>query len=339
AGYGIFYTAFEGLSAGIMSANPPYGYDYTSLAPVFFSTPFVSAASGQEFGQPFPSPIPAYGASPSRPNTSVDWSQYLPITGVPAFYRGNVPSYAETYTLSLERQLGKDTLLTLSYAGSQAHHLLAVIPANPGNAELCLSVSQLSQVAPGSPTCGPFSEGGLFTKANGGTVQVRGPFSPQFDAVTYQKTMGNSNYNSLEINLRHRGKSLEVLAGYRYSKSLDDSSSLSEEINPVNPQLSRALSAFDLRHNFVASYNYNLPSRVSGRENRWTEGWSVSGVARMATGLPVTFYNNNDTSLLGSIPNGINNNGLDTPSRAPGSLRINNNPRNGLPVFNRSLFS
>jgi hypothetical protein len=31
AGYGLYYTAFEGLSAGIMSANPPYGYDYTSL--------------------------------------------------------------------------------------------------------------------------------------------------------------------------------------------------------------------------------------------------------------------------------------------------------------------
>ncbi len=339
AGYGIFYTAFEGLSAGIMSANPPYGYDYTSLAPVLFSTPFVSAASGADFVQPFPSPIPAYGASPSRPNTSVEWSQYLPITGVPAFYRGNVPPYAETYTLSVERQLGKDTLLTMSYVGSQAHHLLAITPANPGNAALCLSVSELSQVAPGSPTCGPFSEGGLFTRADGEVVQVRGPFSSQFDAVTYQKTIGDSNYNSLEINLRHHSKSLDILAGYTYSKSLDDSSSLSEEINPIDPGLSKALSAFDLRHNFVVSYNYNLPSRVFGRQNRWTEGWSVSGVTRVATGLPVTFYNNNDTSLLGSIPNGINNNGLDTPDRALGNLRINNNPRNGLAAFDTALFS
>jgi hypothetical protein len=339
AGYGIFYTAFEGLSAGIQSANPPYGYDYTSLAPVLFSTPFVSAAGGQEFVQPFPSPIPAYGASPSRPNTTVDWSQYLPITGVPAFYPGNVPPYAETYTLSLERQLGKDTLLTMSYVGSQAHHLLVIVPANPGNAALCLSVNELSQVAPGSPTCGPFSEGGLFTKADGEVVQVRGPFSSQFDAVTYQETIGSSNYNSLEINLRHHSKSLEILAGYTYSKSLDDSSSLSEEINPIDPGLSKALSAFDLRHNFVVSYNYSLPSRVLGRENRWTEGWSVSGVTRVATGLPVTFYNNNDTSLLGSIPNGINNNGLDTPDRALGNLRINNNPRNGLAAFNTALFS
>ena len=29
-GYGMYYTAYEGLSAGIMSANPPYGYTYTS---------------------------------------------------------------------------------------------------------------------------------------------------------------------------------------------------------------------------------------------------------------------------------------------------------------------
>lgn len=339
AGYGIFYTAFEGLSAGIMSANPPYGYDYTSLAPVLFSTPFVSAASGDAFVQPFPSPIPAYGASPSQPNTGVNWSKYLPITGVPAFDRQNVPPYAETYTLSVERQLGKDTLLTMSYVGSQAHHLLVVIPANPGNAALCLSVSELSQVAPGSPTCGPFSEGGLFTKADGEVVQVRGPFSSQFDAVTYQRTIGSSNYNSMEVNLRHHSKLLEILAGYTYSKSLDDSSSLSEEINPIDPGLSKALSAFDLRHNFVLSYNYSLPSRVFGRENRWTEGWSLSGVTRVATGLPVTFYNNNDTSLLGSIPNGINNNGLDTPDRASGNLHINNNPRNGLTAFDTSLFS
>jgi hypothetical protein len=339
AGFGTFYTAFEGLSAGIMSANPPYGYSYTSSAPALFATPFVSAANGQEFAQPFPSPIPAYGASASHPNSSVDWSKYLPITGVPAFDRANVPPYAETYTLSVERQLGRDTLLTVSYVGSQAHHLLVLEPANPGNAAACLSASEPSQVAPGSATCGPFSEGGLFTMASGQTVQVRGPFSAQFDAITYQKTIGSSNYNSLQISLRHHSKNLELLAGYTYSKSLDDSSSLAEEVNPIDPGLSKALSAFDLRHNFVVSYNYSLPSQMAGHRNCWTEGWSISGVTRLATGLPVTFYNNNDTSLLGSIPNGINNNGLDTPDRAAGDLRINNDPRNGQPAFNTTLFT
>jgi hypothetical protein len=52
----------------------------------------------------------------------------------------------------------------------------------------------------------------------------------------------------------------------------------------------------------------------------------------------VTLYNNNDTSLLGTIPNGINNNGVDTPSVAPGNLQVNTNPRGGAAAFNTALF-
>jgi hypothetical protein len=339
-GYGQFYTAFEGLSASIMSANPPYGYDYNSTASPLFAEPFVAAATGQSNGQPFPSPIAAYGASRSNPNTSVDWSKYLPITGVPSFYYRNVSPYSESYTFSLERELAPSTVLSLGYIGSQAHHLLVLTPANPGNPALCLSVSQSSEVMPETATCGPFSEGGIFTKADGETVQVLGPFSAQFDSVTYQKTIGNSSYNAFEASLRHQSKSLEIVAGYTYSKSLDDSSSLAEEVNPAGPGLTRALSAFDMRHNFVVNYKYELPiSRQTQWGKHWTGGWTLSGVTRFGTGLPVTLFNNNDTSLMGSMPNGINNNGLDTPAVAPGSLAINNNPRNGKFAFNTTLFS
>jgi hypothetical protein len=203
-----------------------------------------------------------------------------------------------------------------------------------------MSVSQPDEVIPGTPTCGPFSEGGIFTRSNGQTVQVRGPFSAQFDAVTYQKTIANSSYQALEASLRHDSKSLEVMAGYTYSKSLDESSSLAEPVNPLYPGLSKALSAFDMRHNFVASYRYLLPGeRLLRHRNRWTEGWSLSGITRFSTGLPVTLYNNNDTSLLGTIPNGINNNGVDTPNFTPGNLLVNTNPRKGKPAFNTSLFS
>jgi hypothetical protein len=340
AGYGVFYTAFEGLSASIMSANPPYGYDYNSSTSPLFATPFVAAASGQSLGQPFPSPIAAYGASARNPNPAVDWSKYEPITGVPSFFPGNVSPYSETYSASLQRELAPNTVLSLSYVGSEAHHLLVLTSANPGNPALCLSVSKPDEVMPGTPTCSPFSEGGIFARSNGQTVRVRGPFSAQFDAVTYQKTMANSSYQALEASLRHSGKWLEVMAGYTYSKSLDESSSLAEAVNPLYPGLSKALSAFDMRHNFVASYKYTLP--VEGlfrRRNRWTEGWSLSGITRFSTGLPVTLYNNNDTSLLGTIPNGINNNGVDTPNFTPGNLMVNTDPRNGRPAFDTSLFS
>jgi hypothetical protein len=341
AGYGLYYTAFEGLSAGIMSANPPYGYDYTSLAPPLFSNPFVTAANGQNVGQRFPEPIPAFGASAANPNSSVNWSQYLPITGVPSFFHQNVPPYSESYTLSLERQIERNTLLSLTYVGSQAHHLLVLISANPGDPAQCLSVSQTNQVMPGTATCGPFGEGGTYVTSSGQVIQgTRGPYSSQFDAITYQKTLGNSNYNALEINLRHNRGPLELLVGYTYSKSLDQSSSLAEPVNPIDPSLSKAVSAFDMRHNLVASYKYELPiGHVLHRRNRLTEGWSLTGITRFSTGFPVTLYNNNDTSLLGTIPNGINNNGVDTPNVTPGNMEINTDPRNSRPAFNTTMFS
>jgi len=342
AGYGMFYTAFEGLSASIMSANPPYGYDYDSstIGPPLFATPFVAAATGKTFGQPFPSPIATSGASPRNPDNTVDWSKYEPITGVPSFYRHNVPPYTESYSLSLDRELNPNTVLSVSYVGSGAHHLLVINSANPGNAALCLSVSQAAEVMPGTATCAPFSEGGIFTRANGESVQVRGPFDSQFDAVSYQKTIADSSYQALQVSLRHHSKSLEVMVGYTYGKSLDDSSSLAEPVSPLYPGLTKALSAFDMRQDFVLSYKYTLPTaRLLGRRSRWTEGWSLSGITRFSTGLPVTLFNNNDTSLLGTVPNGINNNGLDTPNFTPGNLLVNTDPRNGRDAFNTSLFS
>ena len=337
AGYGMYYTAFEGLSAGIMSANPPYGYSYTSLLPPTFSDPFVNAANGQNVNQPFPVPIQTSGASASHPNSNVNWNQYLPITGVPSFYQGNVPPYTESYSLTIERQLDKATVLSLGYVGSQSHHQLVLISANPGNPAECLALNAEGA----NPSCGPFGEGGTYSLPNGQVVQgTRGPFSSQFDAVTYQKTIGNADYNALQVNLRHQSGRLDLMLAYTYSKAMDDSSSLSEPVNPVDPSLSRAPSAFDLRHNFVASYLYKLPVQSLFRhDNRWTEGWSLSGITRFASGLPVTLFNNTDSSLLGTIPNGINNNGVDTLQVAPGNLDINTNPRNGLPAFNTSLFS
>jgi hypothetical protein len=111
-------------------------------------------------------------------------------------------------------------------------------------------------------------------------------------------------------------------------------------VNPVNPALSRELSAFDMRHNLVTSFHYEIPLLSHAKRlNLLTSGWAVSGIARFTSGLPVTLFNNNDTSLLGTIPNGINNNGVDTPQWNGALLRINRNPRGGRPVFDASQFS
>jgi hypothetical protein len=341
AGVGRFFSAVEGVSAGVMAGDAPYGQTYTSPAPPFFNNPFVTASTGQNYGQRFPLQFPPLNASASNPNLNVNWANFLPITGLPGYYPRNVSPYTEQYTLSFQRQIGSKSLLTIAYVGSQSHHLLTLLEANPGNPELCLSMSAPNQVAPGSPTCGPFGEGNVYTTASGKIVSgTRGPLGSNFGSVDWLMTNGNSNYNALELTFRHTSRRAELLAGYTYGKSLDNSSSISDQLIPGNYRLTYGLSAFDIRHNFVTSYRYELPfDRLFGVRNRLTSGWVVSGITRVCSGFPVTFYNKSDNSLLGTQPDGVNAFGADLPQMMPGPLNLNANPRDGKPYFNTSLFN
>jgi hypothetical protein len=320
-GFGMYYTSIEALTIGVLAANAPYGTTYSSPAPPLFANPFVTASNGHPLGQYFPVTFAPLNSSSSHPDANIDWSQYIPISGIPAYPVSNRIPYTEQYMFSIERQLGDDTLLSASYVGNQSHRLLVLQEANPGNPALCLSL----------PGCGPFGET---------TSGTRGPLGSNFGSDTNQATVGNSNYNSLEVSLRHTSKSLQLFASYTYSKSIDQSSNVGEEVNPINPALSRALSAFDVTHNFVVSYAYELPfEHLFGVSNSWTKGWTISGITHFSSGFPVTLLNYGDNSLLGAEPNGINNYGVDEPQYTPGPLALNHNPRNGQPYFNTSLFS
>jgi hypothetical protein len=181
----------------------------------------------------------------------------------------------------------------------------------------------------------------VFTTSSGQVINgTRGPLGANFGSDTAETTIGNSTYNSLQVTLRHTSGPLQLLAAYTFSKSLDQSSNLGEEVNPLNPSLSRALSAFDITQNFVVSYSYKIPfQRLLHAANRWTDGWEISGITRFSTGMPVTLINYGDNSLLGAEPNGINNYGVDEPDVARGSLNLNHNPRNGQSYFNAGLFT
>jgi hypothetical protein len=123
-------------------------------------------------------------------------------------------------------------------------------------------------------------------------------------------------------------------------KSLDESSSIQEQVYPYNHREEYAPSAFDVKHNFVVSYNYELPfAKLSGKANRLTDGWALSGITRFATGLPVTFASFGDNAQVYVQNNGVNSVSTDLPNYTPGNLQINHNRRNGLPYFNTSLFT
>ncbi len=341
ASYGIFYTAFPGLTAGIMYGVPPYGYNYLSPQPPLFSTPFISSANGVENTDPFPLNFPPHNVSAKNPYTGFDFAAVTPISADPYFYYRNAAPYTENYMFSIQRQVAKAALLTVSYVGNEGHHLLVLVPANLGNPALCLSLSRPSEVAPGSSTCGPFGEDAVYTSASGKTYQgTRVGLGPNFGSTTAQKSVGNSSYNALEVNLRfNAGTRGTLLVGYTYSKSIDQASNIGEQTNPFNAALTRVISSWDMTHNFVATYTYALPFDRLFPRNRLTEGWSLTGTTRLSTGFPVTLFDDSDRSLLGTLGNGVNNQLLDTPQYSGGPLEINTDPANGKPEFNTGAFS
>jgi hypothetical protein len=337
AGWGKFYSTFEGATNFNEIGDAPFGYYYGSPAPPEFANPFIARGTGTNYGQRFPAPPPPYNSSPQNPDTSINWANFLPIGSSPAFYYKNVLPYAEDYELAIDRQLPSGMLLTIAYVGTQGHHLLSGEEANPGNPALCLSLSQASEVAPNTSTCGPGGESNVYTTAAGQAVYgTRQTLGINFTSDAYFKTIGNSAYNSLQFTLRRSKGRFGFLAGYTYSKSMDNSSGYGESVNFLNPNV-KSLSAFDATNNFIFSQSYRLPIDAL-TQNRLATGWQISSITRFTTGQPITMLETDDNSLLGTSGSGPIQLPIDTPNFTPGDLHFTN-PRSDLPYFNTSLFS
>jgi hypothetical protein len=356
AGAGLYYTSVEDLSQFLEVGDPPYGLYYGSANPPLLEAPYTVRSSGQliwsNTGIPrFPFAYPPTNVSPSNPDTSFNWANVEPISYGFSFAHNNKLPYSEHFEFSLQRQVGTNTVVTASYVGNQGHRLVTSIEANPANQALCLylnNTANLNQNLTTAPACGPFGEtpspAGTVWVTNPGTSPYAGqafkstrPLGPNFDTNPYETTVANSSYNSLQVSVSHNTASLNLLAGYTYSKCMDNASGLQDSTNPFNPRLSIGLCNFDLTQNFVFSYNWLLPFdkfATSGWGRGLAGGWSLSGITTFATGLPITMSENDDNSLIGA-----NAAPVDVPNYTPGHVLADTNPRHGNQYFNTSLFS
>ena len=354
AGFGMYYTSVEDLSQFLEVGDPPYGLYYGSANPPLLEAPYLTRATGQSVGQRFPFPYPPTNISPSNPDTTFPWAQVEPLSYDFSFDHQNKLPYSEDYELSIQRQFGANTVLTASYVGNEGHRLVTSIEANPANQAACLFLNNPANLASNSAgPCGPFGETPPFTvtvtngqsigistpwvTTSGQVIPAVRPLGPLFDTNPFVSTVANSHYNSFQASLSHSSGSLSFLAGYTYSKCMDNASGLQDSTNPFNPALSISLCNFDVMHNFVFSYNWLLPFDkfvAAGWARKVVGGWSLSGVTNFATGLPITMSENDDNSLIGAnaIP-------VDVPNFAGGHVLQTTNPRKGGTYFNTSLFS
>jgi len=342
-GYTMSYSAFEGATDFNEIGDAPFG-NYTGQNESTFAAPFTCRAtcapgSGTNL---FPVAAPPKHPSPSNPANKLPpydtlanfFTAFGTIGSSPAFYNGNRLPYAENYEVSFQRQIGGNDVLTLSYVGTQGHRLLSSRSANPGNPALCLA----------TPGCGPGGENNVYgsvigTRTNfpGVVDSTLGPIVP-FGNDSYFITAGQSSYNSAQVNYRHTSDRLQLLLGYTYSKAMDNASGYGEQMNPIDPRISRGLSAFDSTHNFVVSYNYSLPFDKWLGSNRLTRGWAISGITNFSTGLPITLVETDDHSLLGTAFGGPIVLPVDTPDNVA-SVKIMDPRQPGHYYFSPASFA
>ena len=130
---------------------------------------------------------------------------------------------------------------------------------------------------------------------------------PQFDKLIMGTDRGQSYYDSLQLRLRHRSRSLNVAAGYTWSKSLDTISSDGGEyeapIDNITLSMNKARSDADRPHVFSAAIAYDLAPAWNTwlrDQPRWigeiAGGWQVGVLTLWERGLPFTISSGRRTT-------------------------------------------
>ncbi len=135
-------------------------------------------------------------------------------------------------------------------------------------------------------------------------------FNPQYSSLYAWRNAGNTSYNAFQLTVRHQLiHGFQFDANYTYSKSMDLASDATrinwvgglggQITNAWDPNQNRAVSDYDLRHQFNTNFTFDLPF---GR-GRWIAhdtnkavdavigGWQLTGLFRMTSGFPVNIGN------------------------------------------------
>ena len=206
--------------------------------------------------------------------------------------------YTERWSLGFERELPYGMIWDTSYVGSVSHKLFRTIDMNPRVDPVTLA-----------------------------------RFQPQVGIRTVRATSANSNYESLQLELKRRfsGTPLGLVqfsGSYTYSHFLDDISdvfgfdstfSSVQSVSQVvggSRHLDYGNSDFDRRHVGALALLWDVRGPRRGVLGTLVGGWQLSGIAHWQTGFPFTLVNGTDRNTDGQS-------GPDRPDISNASAALN----------------
>lgn len=307
ASYGINYTRAGGVGGrggaqtGTGQLGITGGGSFTSpnggITPAFFLDQGIGATAA-------PSAVPQFGTGYTT--TAGYTGNPNGVTYADPYLSRRAP-YFNNYSLGFQREIIKQTTLSIDYSGSTGHFLgtgigrgiysnqldpkyLALGPLlskNPGaSAGGGLTVLQAAQAIIPGVTPG-------FSNYNStvSLAQLLRPF-PEYAGVSdIFGDVGNSNYNSLQVSLAQQ----QPRAGLTYSIAYTFSKSLSDVNGTTSAYGNNSLRGYgidlnDTPHNVQAFVVYNDPFGKSGGHfltNQLIKGWTTSAVFHYTTGTPL----------------------------------------------------
>jgi hypothetical protein len=223
-----------------------------------------------------------------------------PPQNVTIFPRNPKDPYSTNWLFGVQQELAPNTVLTVNYTGNKTQHMqagvsYAAVNLNPQN--------PLSGARP----------------------------LPGFANQNLECDCLSSNYNALQVQVKHNYHRLNFEANYTWAHEIDDLVNVfSSFSDPFDKTLDRSSGDIDVRHNLTASVVYSLPDLkgASPLVRGVAGGWQTSSIVQTRSGLPT-----NITLISGFFGNPVR------PVLVPGvplTIGGNNWPNGG---YNGSAFA
>jgi hypothetical protein len=302
-GYGIFFDSAEtreiddsgDIYPFVVRASPNPTADTSSCVASGTCLPKLTDSM-------FP-PVPLHQVIQRPDGTYQDGSQFFAV--IISEYPHN--PYVQQWSLSVQRELARNTTLEVNYVGNKGTHLLNRINIGQGLPPTDVAF------------CNQTDAQGNFVNINSGDcpAAARRPFTNITSSLGFLDSQWNgySNYNAGNVKLERRSSSVALVAVYTWAKSMDDKSAaagvggtnaFAGHMDEHNPRLDHGLSDFDVNHRMVTSFVYQLPfgrgkkfgSNMNKAADLAVGGWQVTGILTFQKGFPFSALANDNLSLL-----------------------------------------
>jgi outer membrane receptor protein involved in Fe transport len=296
-GFGWFANVQQMNNMTILDLQPPYSgtFGFQQVTDLAQTIPY--SYGGQSYtiqtrrirpgttALTLDEPFPGQGTAAAR-------------TNVLLFPPDNKASTVAQWSFDIQRELPSRIFLTVGYVGSKTSHIDNTVP-NFNNPD----PSPDTDIHSRRPWQAYVSQG------EGDQARLLGN-------IRYLDSYANGFYHGLQVSANKRySHGLTVGLAYTYSKAVgegygrnDPSGDVDSTYqNPRDRRASRQRYGFDVTHNMVMNYVYDLPFFRNSRG--WVRtvvgGWQTSGIVTLRTGFPFTVTGGNLNTGFTTYPDRV----------------------------------